>query len=144
MGSCIGFLPYNFKAKGNATIFLGDAGSTVIGFILACVAVHGDWAESNTVVALISPILIFWILIFDMVHITFDRIINGKVLSFRQWIEYVGKDHPGRPKWERFSKKLRKCGFNDSDPIGPPKQEFYNFIEQNDLTPGLNKKRKPK
>jgi UDP-GlcNAc:undecaprenyl-phosphate GlcNAc-1-phosphate transferase len=93
MGSCIGFLPYNFKAKGNATIFLGDAGSTVIGFILACVAVYGDWAESNTVVALISPILIFWILIFDMVHITFDRIINGKVLSFRQWIEYVGKDH---------------------------------------------------
>jgi UDP-GlcNAc:undecaprenyl-phosphate GlcNAc-1-phosphate transferase len=93
MGSCIGFLPYNFKAKGNATIFLGDAGSTIIGFILACIAVYGDWAESNTVVALISPILIFWILIFDMVHITLDRIMTGKVLNFRQWIEYVGKDH---------------------------------------------------
>ncbi len=93
MGSCIGFLPYNFKAKGNAAIFLGDAGSTVIGFILACVAVYGDWAEGNTVVALISPILIFWILIFDMIHITLDRIISGKVLNFRQWIEYVGKDH---------------------------------------------------
>ncbi|MCP4627144.1 MAG: hypothetical protein GY850_27085 [bacterium] len=70
-----------------------DAGSTVIGFILACVAVYGDWAESNTVVALISPILIFWILIFDMVQITLDRIMTGKVLNFRQWIEYVGKDH---------------------------------------------------
>jgi len=93
MGSCIGFLPYNFKLKGNAAIFLGDAGSTVIGFILACVAVYGDWAEGNTVVALISPLLIFWILIFDMVHITFDRILTGKVLNFRQWIEYVGKDH---------------------------------------------------
>jgi UDP-GlcNAc:undecaprenyl-phosphate GlcNAc-1-phosphate transferase len=93
MGSCIGFLPYNFKIKGNAAIFLGDAGSTVIGFILACVAVYGDWAEGNTVVALISPLLIFWILIFDMVHITFDRILTGKVLNFRQWIEYVGKDH---------------------------------------------------
>ena len=93
MGSCIGFLPYNFKAKGNAAIFLGDAGSTVIGFILACVAVYGDWAENNTVVALISPILIFWILIFDMIHITLDRIISGKVINFRQWIEYVGKDH---------------------------------------------------
>jgi UDP-GlcNAc:undecaprenyl-phosphate GlcNAc-1-phosphate transferase len=93
MGSCIGFLPYNFKIKGNAKIFLGDAGSTVIGFILACLAVYGDWAEGNTVVALISPILIFWILIFDMVHITFDRILTGKVLNFRQWIEYVGKDH---------------------------------------------------
>lgn len=93
MGSCVGFLPYNFKIKGSAAIFLGDAGSTVIGFILACVAVYGDWAEGNTVVALISPLLIFWILIFDMVHITVDRILRGKVLNFRQWIEYVGKDH---------------------------------------------------
>ena len=93
MGSCIGFLPYNFKVKGNATIFLGDAGSTVIGFILACVAVYGDWAEGNTAVALISPLLIFWILIFDMVYITVDRILTGKVFNFRQWIEYVGKDH---------------------------------------------------
>jgi UDP-GlcNAc:undecaprenyl-phosphate GlcNAc-1-phosphate transferase len=60
---------------------------------LACVAVYGDWAEGNPVVALISPLLIFWLLIFDMVHITFDRILTGKVLSFHQWIDYVGKDH---------------------------------------------------
>ena len=93
MGSCLGFLPFNFKVRGNAAIFLGDAGSTVIGFILACVAVYGDWAESDPIVALISPLLIFWILIFDMVHITVDRILTGKVLNFRQWIEYVGKDH---------------------------------------------------
>ena len=93
MGSCLGFLPYNFKFRGNAAIFLGDAGSTVIGFILACVAVYGDWAESDPIVALISPLLIFWILIFDMVHITVDRILTGKVCNFRQWIEYVGKDH---------------------------------------------------
>jgi len=38
-------------------------------------------------------VLIFWILIFDMVHITVDRILTGKVDSFRTWIEYVGKDH---------------------------------------------------
>jgi len=93
MGSCIGFLPYNFKIKGNAAAFLGDAGSTVIGFILACVAVYGDWAEGNTVVALISPLLIFWILVFDMIHITVDRVMSGKVLSIRQWLEYVGQDH---------------------------------------------------
>jgi UDP-GlcNAc:undecaprenyl-phosphate GlcNAc-1-phosphate transferase len=93
MGGCIGFLPYNFKVKGNAAIFLGDAGSTVIGFILSCVAVYGDWAEGNTVVALISPLLIFWVLVFDMVHITVDRILSGKVLNFRQWLEYVGQDH---------------------------------------------------
>ena len=44
MGGCLGFLPYNFKHKGTASIFLGDAGSTVIGFVLACIAVYGDWA----------------------------------------------------------------------------------------------------
>jgi UDP-GlcNAc:undecaprenyl-phosphate GlcNAc-1-phosphate transferase len=93
MGGCLGFLPFNFRIKGNARIFLGDAGSTVIGFLLACVAVYGDWAEGNPVVALVSPILIFWIFIFDMVHITVERVLTGKVLNFRQWIEYVGRDH---------------------------------------------------
>ena len=56
-------------------------------------AVYGDWAQGNPVVALVSPVLIFWILIFDMVHITIDRIMTGKVKNLRQWIEYVGKDH---------------------------------------------------
>jgi len=93
MGSCLGFLPYNFSIKRSASIFLGDAGSTVIGFTLACLAVYGDWAERNALVALTSPLLIFWVLIFDMVHITVDRIMSGKVLNVRQWIEYVGKDH---------------------------------------------------
>ncbi len=93
MGSCIGFLPYNFKPKKNASIFLGDAGSTVIGFVLACAAVYLDWADNDPVVALASPLLIFWILIFDMIHITVDRIVTGKVKTFRQWVEYVGKDH---------------------------------------------------
>jgi UDP-GlcNAc:undecaprenyl-phosphate GlcNAc-1-phosphate transferase len=93
LGGCLGFLPFNFRPNKNAAIFLGDAGSVVIGFILACVAVYGDWAQGNPVVALVSPVLIFWILIFDMVHITIDRIMTGKVKNFRQWIEYVGKDH---------------------------------------------------
>jgi UDP-GlcNAc:undecaprenyl-phosphate GlcNAc-1-phosphate transferase len=93
LGGCLGFLPFNFRRKKSAAIFLGDAGSVVIGFILACVAVYGDWAQGNPVVALVSPVLIFWILIFDMVHITIDRVLTGKVKNFRQWIEYVGKDH---------------------------------------------------
>ena len=61
--------------KNRATIFLGDAGSTVIGFVLAGLAVYGDWAEGRPLVALTAPLLIFWVLIFDMVHITVDRIL---------------------------------------------------------------------
>ena len=93
MGCCMGFLPYNFRIRGRATIFLGDAGSTAVGFVLACLAVYGNWSDSSPIVALVSPLLIFWLLIFDMIHITIDRILSGKVLNLRQWIEYVGKDH---------------------------------------------------
>lgn len=93
LGSCMGFFPYNFRLKGKATIFLGDGGSTTIGFILACLAVYGDWAQENPIGALVSPLLIFWILVFDMVHITVDRIVTGKVHTFKEWLDYVGKDH---------------------------------------------------
>jgi UDP-GlcNAc:undecaprenyl-phosphate GlcNAc-1-phosphate transferase len=93
MGCCLGFLPYNLRMNHHAMIFLGDAGSTVIGFILACVAVYGEWSQTSPMVALASPLLIFWVLIFDMVHITVDRLLTGKVITFRQWVEYVGRDH---------------------------------------------------
>lgn len=93
LGSCLGFIPYNLLKRGRATIFLGDAGSTVIGFVLSCVAVYGDWNPGNHFSAIAAPILIFWILIFDMVHITVDRIISGRVHNFREWIDYVGHDH---------------------------------------------------
>ncbi len=91
--SCLGFMPYNFRKNQSALIFLGDAGSTVIGFILASVAVYGEWSNTSPVVALVSPLLVFWILIFDMIYITIDRILLGKVTNVREWIDYVGRDH---------------------------------------------------
>ena len=95
MGGCLGFLPYNFKMKKRASIFLGDAGSTFIGFVLATLAVYGHWwvGDNNPIVSFASPLLIFWVLIADMTYITANRILRGKVLNFREWIEYVGKDH---------------------------------------------------
>ncbi len=95
MGGCLGFLPYNFKMKERSSIFLGDGGSTFIGFVLATLAVYGHWwsGDNNPVVSFASPLLIFWILIADMTYITAHRILKGKVLNFREWIAYVGKDH---------------------------------------------------
>ncbi|MFO8049517.1 MAG: MraY family glycosyltransferase, partial [Desulfosudaceae bacterium] len=93
MGSCLGFLPYNLRGKGKASVFLGDAGSTVIGFVLACIAVYSDWSSHDPLVSLASPLLIFWVIIFDMIHITIDRVLTGKVASIKQWLEYVGHDH---------------------------------------------------
>lgn len=93
MGACLGFLPHNFRPWRRGRIFLGDAGSTVIGFVLASLAIYSDWADLNPVVSIFSPLLIFWIFIFDMIYITIFRVVNGKTRTFRQWIEYVGHDH---------------------------------------------------
>jgi UDP-GlcNAc:undecaprenyl-phosphate GlcNAc-1-phosphate transferase len=101
-GSCLGFLKFNFKP---ASIFLGDAGSTFLGFTLAGIAVMGGWAENNPKVALSLPILILSVLIFDMIYITAARILEGRVTNFREWIEYTGRDH--------LHHRLVSLGFNE-------------------------------
>ncbi len=93
MGAGLGFLPYNFRGTKPAVIFLGDGGSTFIGFTLACLAVKGNWADSNPIVSFSNPLLIFGVLIYDMIHITVERIVTGKVKSVKEWLDYVGKDH---------------------------------------------------
>jgi UDP-GlcNAc:undecaprenyl-phosphate GlcNAc-1-phosphate transferase len=93
IGAGIGFLPYNFRFKQQAVVFLGDGGSTFIGFTLACLAVKGNWANNNPIVSFSNPLLIFGVLIYDMIHITAERIAAGKVKTIKQWIDYVGKDH---------------------------------------------------
>lgn len=93
IGAGMGFLPYNFRRRGQARIFLGDGGSTFLGFTLACLAVKGNWADYNPIVSFSNPLLIFGILIYDMIHITVERIVTGKVSTVKEWIDYVGKDH---------------------------------------------------
>jgi UDP-GlcNAc:undecaprenyl-phosphate GlcNAc-1-phosphate transferase len=92
LGSCLGFLPFNFRLNKPALIFLGDAGSTFLGFMLAGLAVMGYWSESR-IVSFANPVLIFWVLIFDMTYITVGRIVSGKVRTVKEWIDYVGTDH---------------------------------------------------
>ncbi|MHB9154217.1 MAG: glycosyltransferase family 4 protein [Endomicrobiales bacterium] len=89
-GACIGFLPHNWKP---ATIFLGDAGATFMGFLIAGLAVMGSWAHGNPMVAVSTPLLILGIPIFDMIYTTVSRIKNGSVRTFKQWLEFAGKDH---------------------------------------------------
>lgn len=89
-GACLGFLVFNFHP---AKIFLGDAGSSFLGFSLASLAVMGEWAEKNPIVALAIPTLILAVPIFDIVYISVSRVARGDVKDFQGWIEYVGKDH---------------------------------------------------
>ncbi|MFC1576511.1 MraY family glycosyltransferase, partial [Candidatus Omnitrophota bacterium] len=89
LGGCLGFLPHNFK---HAKIFLGDAGSTFLGFMLAGIGVMGNWAEDNFVRVCV-PILILGVPIFDMTFTTIMRIKEKKVKSVVEWLRYAGKDH---------------------------------------------------
>lgn len=93
IGAGVGFLPYNFRGRKPAVIFLGDGGATFLGFTLACLAVKGNWADHSPIVSFSNPLLIFGVLIYDMVHITVERVATGKVRSIREWLDYVGKDH---------------------------------------------------
>ncbi|ETW98920.1 MAG: hypothetical protein ETSY2_41940, partial [Candidatus Entotheonella gemina] len=60
-GALLGFLPYNFNP---ATIFLGDSGSLVIGYILSVTAISSA-QNSVTSLAVIIPLLLFGLPIVD-------------------------------------------------------------------------------
>jgi UDP-GlcNAc:undecaprenyl-phosphate GlcNAc-1-phosphate transferase len=90
LGSCLGFLVFNFKP---ASIFLGDSGSTFLGFSLAALAVMGTYSESDEITALFIPLLVLGIIIYDVIFITIYRIKIGVVRSFHEWLEYTGRDH---------------------------------------------------
>jgi len=92
-GALLGFLPHNLRFGRPAGIFLGDSGGASVGFLLAALAIKEDWAEGDPLVSLATPVLIFSVLIYDMVQTTASRIVSGRVRTFRQWIDYVGRDH---------------------------------------------------
>lgn len=89
IGPCMGFLPHNFR---KAKIFLGDAGSTFLGFFIASIGVIGCWA-SDSLVKITIPVLVLGVPIFDMIFTTVMRIRDGKVKTFDQWLKYSGRDH---------------------------------------------------
>ncbi len=92
-GAALGFLPDNARYKRPARIFLGDTGSTYIGWMMAGIALMGNWSDKGFIQAYAAPILIFSVPIFDMIYTTVARITRGDVHNVREWIAYVGRDH---------------------------------------------------
>ncbi len=60
-GGCLGFLPYNFNP---AKIFMGDTGSTFLGFILSVICIEGLF-KGYAIISFIIPFLILGLPIFD-------------------------------------------------------------------------------
>ena len=92
LGACLGFLPYNFR-RGPARIFLGDGGASFIGFTLAGLAVMGEWAANDPLIALFTPMLILGVPLFDIAFVGIVRVATGRVHTFSEWLAYTGKDH---------------------------------------------------
>jgi UDP-GlcNAc:undecaprenyl-phosphate GlcNAc-1-phosphate transferase len=92
MGALCGFFPYNFRFRKRALIFLGDGGSTFIGFTLAALAIYGDWGIHKSV-DLAIPLLLFVVPIIDTLLTNIMRIVTKKVHSFKELLDYAGNDH---------------------------------------------------
>lgn len=93
LGACMGFFPYNFRFGKSALLFLGDAGSTFLGFTLAGLAVLGKWSNTSDFVSVSAPILIFGVLIFDMIYVNLSRAKNSQAKNFLDFLTCVNKDH---------------------------------------------------
>ncbi len=74
VGACIGFMPYNMNP---AKIFMGDTGSTFLGYILACITIQGLF-KFYAVISFMVPFLILGLPIFDTMFAIIRRVSHGQ------------------------------------------------------------------
>ena len=73
-GACLGFLPYNMNP---AKIFMGDTGSTFLGYVLAVISIQGLF-KMYTLISFVVPFLLFGLPIFDTCFAFIRRIAHGQ------------------------------------------------------------------
>lgn len=105
LGSCLGFLRYNFP---RASIFLGDTGSFFLGFILAGMAIMGDWSEVPYK-AFLMPAMILGFPIFDLTLTTLLRFRDKRIRTLREAIVHSDRDH--------ISHRLCALGFTPRESV---------------------------
>jgi len=71
-GACVGFLRHN---RAPASIFLGDAGSLTLGFVLGTMTVHGS-LKSSAAVAILVPILALGVPVIDTLLVMLVRFLQ--------------------------------------------------------------------
>lgn len=73
-GSCFGFLRYNFNP---ASVFMGDSGSYLLGYLLAVLTIQGAM-KSQATVALLIPIIALGVPLLDTLLAPIRRFILGQ------------------------------------------------------------------
>jgi UDP-GlcNAc:undecaprenyl-phosphate GlcNAc-1-phosphate transferase len=100
IGACIGFLRYNFYP---AQIYMGDAGSLFIGFMLAVLAMQLRFPLNSNFVTWMVPIFILGLPIFDMALVVISRLYRG-----------VSPNTPGQ---DHVSHRLVNRGFSQREAV---------------------------
>jgi UDP-GlcNAc:undecaprenyl-phosphate GlcNAc-1-phosphate transferase len=93
-GSALGFLKHNFHP---ARIFLGDAGSMFVGFMLAALSMNAGYTRVN-LLAVISPALILGIPLFDLMLV--------------MWIRWRNSIPVMKGSPDHFALRLRRCSLS--------------------------------
>ncbi|RMG58026.1 MAG: undecaprenyl/decaprenyl-phosphate alpha-N-acetylglucosaminyl 1-phosphate transferase [Deltaproteobacteria bacterium] len=73
-GALFGFLPHNFSP---ASIFMGDAGSLLVGYLLGAFSIMGKYMTKNHM-GFIVPAVIFGIPLFDTLFVSWIRFMRGE------------------------------------------------------------------
>jgi UDP-GlcNAc:undecaprenyl-phosphate GlcNAc-1-phosphate transferase len=103
IGALLGFLVFNFPP---AKIFMGDAGSLPLGFILALLTLKTTYyhqAASGPWYPVLIPVISMAVPLYDFLSVTFLRISQGKS-------PFVGDT-------QHFSHRLRKLGLTDTQTV---------------------------
>ncbi|MBN1508145.1 MAG: undecaprenyl/decaprenyl-phosphate alpha-N-acetylglucosaminyl 1-phosphate transferase [Sedimentisphaerales bacterium] len=99
LGALLGFLLFNFPP---ASIFMGDAGSLVVGFFVALLTLRTDYyqqARSGSWYPVLLPLIAVAVPLYDFTSVTLLRIRQGKS-------PFVGDT-------QHFSHRLRRRGLTD-------------------------------
>jgi len=82
-GACLGFLPWNFHP---AKVFMGDAGSLPLGFLLASMSVTGVM-KTAAALALVFPLIVLLVPILDTSFVILKR------LKYKQAVTGADRNH---------------------------------------------------
>jgi UDP-GlcNAc:undecaprenyl-phosphate GlcNAc-1-phosphate transferase len=103
IGTLLGFLVFNFPP---AKIFMGDAGSLVVGFFVALLTLRTTYyheAESGRWYAVFMPLVVMAVPLYDFISVTLLRVSQGKS-------PFVGDT-------QHFSHRLKRRGLTDTQTV---------------------------
>ncbi len=105
IGTLLGFLVFNFPP---AKIFMGDAGSLVVGFFVALLSLRTDYyqqtqAQGGQWYSVFLPLIVMAVPLYDFISVTLLRIGQGKS-------PFVGDT-------QHFSHRLKRHGLTDTQTV---------------------------